>query len=65
MLSIYANGGRLCPQGCFVNNEEPIWCQGSIRWLATWKGGCFRSPLFVFSDVRSRWVYTKCACVRD
>ena len=65
MLSIYANGGRSCPQGCFVNNEEPIWCQGSIRWLATWKGGCFHSPLFVFSDVRSRWAYTKCACVPD
>lgn len=48
--------------GCFVNNRWPIWCQGSIRCLATWRGGCSCSPLFVFFDVGSWQAYIVCVC---
>lgn len=51
--------------GCFVNNGEPIWCQGSKHWIATLRGARFLSASFVSFDVGSQWDYHMCTHAKD
>lgn len=51
--------------GCFVNNGEPIWCQGSKHWIATLRGARFLSASFVSFDVGSQSDYHMCVHAKD